>query len=258
MHPKSKSIRTRNLTDEERRRVANKKRPFKVVSEDWKSDGLGQVSQEDMIILTKEVDAEIAPENHLNHDQQAAPPSLDFIEPYENAKYWITVPTRLDHASALPKQAAHPNMRFVGRKIRKYFSILDATKTEMWKPMEGVVKSYSPIRELGCPQEEPTLIWEDNKACILLAENESSSAGRCKHIDTKFRFVAEAISDGVVKIRYTPSAYNYSDILTKPLTEVMFQRMIEMCLGSKDCQIVERGCLGATELITFIPSHERP
>ena len=30
------------------------------------------------------------------------------------------------------------------------------------------------------------------------------------------------------KIRYTPSAYNYSDILTKPLTEVMFQRMIEM------------------------------
>ena len=97
------------------------------------------------------------------------------------------------------------------------------------------------LRELGCPQEEPTLIWEDNKACILLAENESSSAGRCKHIDTKFRFVAEAISDGVVKIRYTPSAYNYSDILTKPLTEVMFQRMIEMCLGSKDSQIAERG-----------------
>jgi hypothetical protein len=36
MHPKSKSLRTRNLTDEERRRGANKKRPFKVVSEDWK------------------------------------------------------------------------------------------------------------------------------------------------------------------------------------------------------------------------------
>ena len=148
MHPKSKSLRTRNLTDEERRRGANKKRPFKVVSEDWKSGGLGQVSQEDMIVLTKEVDAEIAPENPLNYDQEVVPSSLDFIEPYDNAKYWISVPTRLDHASALPKQAAHPNMRFVGRKIRKYFSILDATKTEMWKPMEGVVKSYSPMRAL--------------------------------------------------------------------------------------------------------------
>ena len=55
-----------------------------MVSEDWKSGGLGQVSQEDMIILAKEVDAEIAPENPLNYDQQAAPPSLDFIEPYDN------------------------------------------------------------------------------------------------------------------------------------------------------------------------------
>ena len=72
MHPKSKSLRTRNLTDEERRRGVNKKSPFKVVSEDWKSGGLGQVSQEDMIILTKEVDAEIAPENPLNYDQEAA------------------------------------------------------------------------------------------------------------------------------------------------------------------------------------------
>ncbi len=95
--------------------------------------------------------------------------------------------------------------------------------------------------EFGCPQEETTLIWEDNKSCILLEENESSSAGRCKHVDTNFRFVTETISDGVVKSRYTPSTYNYSDILTKPLTEVMFQRMIEKCLGSKDIQIVERG-----------------
>ena len=78
---------------------------------------------------------------------------------------------------------------------------------------------------------EPTLIWQDNKACILLSKNESSSAGRCKHIDTKIRSVAEAISDGVVKIRYTPSSYNYlynyADILTKLLGEVMFHRMID-------------------------------
>ena len=94
------------------------------------------------------------------------------------------------------------------------------------------------LRELGCPQEEPTLIWEDKKA---------------------FRFVAEAISDGVVKIRYTPSVYNYSDILTKPLTEVMFQRMIEMCLGSKDSQIAERGhqvegflCTGYDSYLVYI------
>ena len=57
----SAQLRTRNLTKEERRRGADKTRPFKVVSEYWKSGGLGQVSQEEMIILTKEVDTEIAP-----------------------------------------------------------------------------------------------------------------------------------------------------------------------------------------------------
>ena len=61
------------------------------------------------------------------------------------------------------------------------------------------------------------------------------------------------------KIRYTPSAYNYSDTLTKPLTEVMFQRMIEMCLGSKGSQIAESGhqvegflCTGYDSYLVYI------
>ncbi len=88
---------------------------------------------------TKRGDAEIAPENLLNYDQQAAPHSLDFIEPYDNAKYWIAVPTRLDHASALPKQATHPNMRFVGRKIRKYMHVFMhvGTEDDEMKKMRG-------------------------------------------------------------------------------------------------------------------------
>ena len=84
-------------------------------------------------------------------------------------------------------------------------------------------------------------------------------AGALEMKQMRDRFVAEAISDGVVKIRYTPSAYNYSDILTKPLTEVMFQRMIEMCLGSKDSQIAERGhqvegflCTGYDSYLVYI------
>ena len=74
----------------------------------------------------------------------------------------------------------------------------------------------------------------------MVAENESSSAGRCKHIDVKFKFVAEAIGDGAVKIRYTPSMYNFADIMTKPLTEAVFDRLVRMCLGSKRNQLAER------------------
>ena len=84
------------------------------------------------------------------------------------------------------------------------------------------------LQELGFPQSEPTLIWEDNKACILLAEQETSSAGRCKHIDIKFRFVAEALKDRIVRVRYTPSDMNLADLLTKALTPATFHKLVTM------------------------------
>ena len=97
------------------------------------------------------------------------------------------------------------------------------------------------MAELGFPQEEPTLIWEDNRATIMIAENDSSSAGRCKHIDVRFRFVAEAVRDGVVRVRYCPSAYNYADILTKALVSVKFDSMRHMCHDSKMDKMSVRG-----------------
>ena len=56
------------------------------------------------------------------------------------------------------------------------------------------------MRELGHKQQESTLIWEDNKAAILIAENECSSAGRSKHIDVRFKFVAQAVVEGAVRV----------------------------------------------------------
>ena len=89
------------------------------------------------------------------------------------------------------------------------------------------------LRELGHEQVKPTLIQEDNKAAILVAENETSSSGRCKHIDVKFRFVHEAIKDGVVRVRYVPTDHNLADILTKPMGPTKFERMLKLCLANK-------------------------
>ena len=68
---------------------------------------------------------------------------------------------------------------------------------------------------------------------ILIAEQETSSAGRCKHIDVKLRFVAEAVKDGVVRVRYTPTDSNMADLFTKPLTIATFERLVKAALGSK-------------------------
>ena len=68
------------------------------------------------------------------------------------------------------------------------------------------------MRELGRKQAESTLIWEDNKAAILIAENEECrSADRSKHIDVRYTFVVQAVLEGSVRVRYTPSDMNCAD-----------------------------------------------
>ena len=68
------------------------------------------------------------------------------------------------------------------------------------------------MRELGHRQVESTLIWEDNKAAILMAENECSPAGRSKHIDVRYKFVVQAVTEGSVRVRYTPTDMNLADL----------------------------------------------
>jgi hypothetical protein len=89
------------------------------------------------------------------------------------------------------------------------------------------------MRELGHKQAESTLIWEDNKAAILIAENECSSAGRSKHIDVRYKFVAQAVTEGSVRVRYTPTDMNFADVLTKAVPAATFERLVKLCLDSK-------------------------
>ena len=89
------------------------------------------------------------------------------------------------------------------------------------------------LKEIGFEQKGATLIWEDNKAAILIAEAECSSAGRTKHVDIRFRFIAERIKRGEVRVRYRPTDLNYSDLFTKALTPLKHKKMLEMCQGYK-------------------------
>jgi len=90
------------------------------------------------------------------------------------------------------------------------------------------------LEELGNSQKESTLVWEDNKAAIVIAEAESSSAGRAKHIDVRFKKVVESVRDGTVRVRYVPTDWNYADIMTKALSETKFKKVREMCVSPRN------------------------
>ena len=87
------------------------------------------------------------------------------------------------------------------------------------------------LEELGNPREMGDGSWEDNKAAVVIAEAESSSAGQAKHIDVRFKKVVESVRDGTVRVRYVtyvPTDWNYVDIMTKALGKTKFKEVREM------------------------------
>ncbi len=89
-------------------------------------------------------------------------------------------------------------------------------------------------RGLGFVQAEPTLIYKDNRAAIMVAEAECSAGGRLKHVDVKYRFATEAVRNREVRVRYIPTNLNFADIMTKPLVPQKHKESVELIVSAKD------------------------
>ncbi|KAG7529891.1 hypothetical protein FFLO_05339 [Filobasidium floriforme] len=70
--------------------------------------------------------------------------------------------------------------------------------------------------ELGMGSDEPTLLYEDNQACIKLAQNPIAHA-RSKHIDVKYHAIREAVESKAVTLQYLSTSDMVADCMTKPL-----------------------------------------
>ncbi len=85
------------------------------------------------------------------------------------------------------------------------------------------------LNGLGFP-EETALMYEDNQAAIVLAEN-PCHRNKTKHLGRKYRFVREAIENKEVVLFYIPSNLNIADIFTKPLPHQQFIFLRNIILG---------------------------
>jgi transposase InsO family protein len=72
------------------------------------------------------------------------------------------------------------------------------------------------IEPLFGPSLTPTILHCDNQAAVHLATDDNYHA-RTKHIDIRFHFIRQTISDGHVDIKFCPTQDMTADILTKAL-----------------------------------------
>ena len=86
---------------------------------------------------------------------------------------------------------------------------------------------------MGFAEPTPTLVYEDNTACIEWGNNVIGCRERAKHLDIRKHFAHEVIQNGHMKLVRVSATSQLADILTKPLHYPQYLACVAGILGSK-------------------------
>jgi len=95
---------------------------------------------------------------------------------------------------------------------------LSSTEAEIKALVEAIKEAIflrAILDELGYPQTEATLIYQDNTSCIRLADKLGSEA-RTRHILNRINFIRESIANGIVRLEHIKTSEMVADVLTGP------------------------------------------
>ena len=76
----------------------------------------------------------------------------------------------------------------------------------------------------GFQQKGPTVIHEDNEACIQMSKNPVNHS-KAKHIDLHYHFVRERVESGEVRLDWVSTSEMIADMLTKAVTPAVFKTL---------------------------------
>jgi hypothetical protein len=99
----------------------------------------------------------------------------------------------------------------------EYVALTSAVQEAVW--MRRLLQS------LG-EEVKAVTINEDNQGSIKMSHNPVMHS-RTKHIDIRYHYVRETVSDGIIALKYCPTKDMIADILTKPLGKGRFEILRE-------------------------------
>ena len=144
--------------------------------------------------------------------------------------------------------AVHPNMRGhtggglsmgigfpVSASKKQKLNTRSSTESEIVSVddlMPAILWSRLFVEAQGYSTNE-SIIYQDNKAAMLLEKNGKASSGkRTKHINVRYFFVTDRIAKGEVKVEWCPTEDMTGDFWTKPLQGAQFRRFRDVIIGA--------------------------
>ena len=73
--------------------------------------------------------------------------------------------------------------------------------------------------------------FEDNAACIKVAQLDHKICPRTKHISVRLFHFRDHIEKGLITIEHVPSKYQLADIFTKPLPHNQYMHLHDQIMG---------------------------
>ena len=79
------------------------------------------------------------------------------------------------------------------------------------------------------------VVYQDNQSAILLERNGRASSGRrTRHINIRYFFASDRISNGELRVEYCPTGDMVADFFTKPLQGSLFRKFRDVILNLSD------------------------
>ena len=75
-------------------------------------------------------------------------------------------------------------------------------------------------------KNKPTILYEDNAACIALVKGGNIKGDRTKHISPKFFYNHELQNNGEINVQQIRSNDNLADLFTKALPTTTFKKLV--------------------------------
>ena len=130
-------------------------------------------------------------------------------------------------------------------------SSMEAEYVEATSAGQEVIWFRRLLNDFGYAQKEPTVILEDNKACISFSLNHTCH-DRSKHIDIRHHWLRSMVEDKIVVLEHLPTNEQVADILTKHVLKKLFLKFRQMMLYGVDPRLVRQKGLGACVLCMHV------
>lgn len=83
------------------------------------------------------------------------------------------------------------------------------------------------LSDCGVIFDELIIVWCDNRSCIAIATNPVLH-GRIKHIDVKFHFIRELVTENKIQLSFCNTEEQLADMFTKCLEDKKLYRFSDL------------------------------